>query len=81
MAWIMAWKDGQEPPEDKDWVLVALEPIPEPALAGLRRQPMATFRMPAGTPPADWKRALDDAKHWAEARGITRVYVWWTGEP
>jgi hypothetical protein len=80
MAWVMVWKGGQEPPEDKDWVLVELEPTPEPALAGLRRQPIATFRVPAGIKPADWKRALEDAKHWAEARDITRVYVR-TGEP
>src|ERR1700733_1159059 len=31
MAWVMVWKGGQEPPEDKDWVLVELEPTPEPA--------------------------------------------------
>jgi hypothetical protein len=80
MAWVMVWKGGQEPPEDKDWVLVELEPTPEPALAGLRRQPMATFRVPAGTEQADIKRAINDAKQWAEARDITRVYVR-TGEP
>jgi hypothetical protein len=75
MAWIMHWKAGQEPPEDKDWVLVEFEPTPEGVLAGLRRQPIATFRVPAGTNQADMKRALEDAAEWAEARDVARVYV------
>jgi hypothetical protein len=75
MAWIMVWKGGQEPPDDKDWVLVELEPTPEAALAGLRRQPIATFRVPIGTKQVDVKRAIEDAKYWAEARHIALVFV------
>lgn len=74
MAWVILWKYGQQPPTDVDWVLVevGIDPVD---IGSLQRPPVTVFHVSADIARAEIKRAIYDAKEWAEARNISRVVV------
>ena len=73
MAEIIHILQGENPPEDQDWVL--LERTPSGRYVGngsVAHAQSAIFRL---FPPEDWKDAISEAVAWADSHGISAVHV------